>query len=252
MRNIAERLDASIASLLSDWTLLTTILALVLISLILYPIIFPAEPDTHPLLLARQSAIEPVRNKHESAVYRSPEVPPGAPLKSGLNVKAAGAARWTSGRDGDLRDIWREVQKGGQSDADGKEIPTGLIMTVLGKEELIEHSVEDLSREIGIIGRHLEESRCSRVAVYLPNNVEYLLSVFGMYSLQVSLRCDIADSWFRKHAPSTVSHPYYFLTICLIRRSTNCSSLPPRRASFAQQATYRSKTLPESVLTSVV
>lgn len=65
-------------------------------------------------------------------------------------------------------------------DAEGREVPSGLIMTVLGKEELIEHEVAELSKEIGILGRHLKESGCVRVAVYLPNNVEFLLAIFGM------------------------------------------------------------------------
>lgn len=179
MANILERLDAQIASLLSDWSLITTGLALTIAALLLYPIIFPEEPDTHPLLLARQSAINPVRNKYESAIYRSPEVPPGSPLRTGLSVKEIGAPRWSAGKDGDLRDVWREVQKGGMSDAEGKEIPTGMIMTVLGKEELIEHEIPELSMEMKIIGEHLKERRCKRVAIYLPNNVEYLLTVFG-------------------------------------------------------------------------
>jgi acyl-CoA synthetase (AMP-forming)/AMP-acid ligase II len=52
-------------------------------------------------------------------------------------------------------------------------------MTVLGKEELIEHEVAELSKEIQILGRHLKESGCRRVVIYLPNNVEYLLTIFG-------------------------------------------------------------------------
>ena len=179
MANLVERLDSQLSILLSDWSFLTTILALFLVAFILYPIIYSEEPDTHPLLLARQSSINPVRNKYESALYRSPEVPHGYPLKTGLNVKDAGAPRWASGKDGDLRDVWREVQRSGTSGADGKDIPTGLVMTVLGKEEIVEHDIAALSKEIQIVGQHMKDSGCKSVAIYLPNSIEFLMTVFG-------------------------------------------------------------------------
>lgn len=179
MANALESLDATVAKVLADWSLLTTLLALVIVAFLAYPIIFPDEPDTHPLLLARQATASPVRNKGESAVYRSPEVPHGYPLKSGLNVKDASAPRWAAGRDGDIRDIWREVQRGGSTGADGKEIPKGLIMTVLGKEEIVDHDIEQLTREIAIIGKHFKDAGVKKVAIDLPNSVEYLSTIFG-------------------------------------------------------------------------
>lgn len=179
MANLAERLDASLTSILSDWSILTTILALFLISAALYPIVTSQDPDTHPLLLERQASVDAVRKRGESALYRSQEVPHGYPLKTGLHVKEAGAPRWASGKDGDLRDIWREVQRGGTTGQDGKEVPKGLTMSVFGKEELVDHGVEDLSKEIQIIGKHLKGKQVKKVAIYLPNNIEYLSSIFG-------------------------------------------------------------------------
>ncbi|KAF2170966.1 hypothetical protein M409DRAFT_63972 [Zasmidium cellare ATCC 36951] len=179
MSSSLQSLDAQIAAVLSDWSITTTILALVIAGFLIYPLVFADEPDTHPLLLARQGTASAVRNKGESAVYRSPEVPHGYPLKTGLNVKDAGAPRWASGKDGDIRDIWREVQRGGQNGSDGKETPKGLIMTVLGKEEIVEHGIEDLSKEIGIIGQHIKQAGVKKVAIYLPNSVEYLTTVFA-------------------------------------------------------------------------
>ncbi|EMC93947.1 hypothetical protein BAUCODRAFT_214756 [Baudoinia panamericana UAMH 10762] len=179
MSNYLEQTDALLASFLSDWGFLTTILAVVIAGLLAYPFLFAEEPDTHPLLLARQSSSAPVRNKNESAAYRSPEVPYGTSLKSGLNVRDAGAPRWASGKDGDLRDVWREVLRGGSVGDDGKEVPKGLVMTVLGREELVEHDITDLSREIGIIGRHLKQAGVKSVAIYLPNGPEYLLTIFS-------------------------------------------------------------------------
>ncbi|KAI7598037.1 acetyl-CoA synthetase-like protein, partial [Hortaea werneckii] len=175
---LLESLDYKIAEVLSDWGILTTLLALVILAFVAYPILYPDEPDTHPLLLARQSSAAPVRNKNESAAYRSPEVPYGYPLKTGLNVKDPGAPRWASGKDGDVRDIWREVQRGGSPDADGKTISSGSIMTVLGKE-VVEHNIADITKEISILGKHLADSGVKRVAIYLPNSVEYLTTIFA-------------------------------------------------------------------------
>ncbi|KAI5365519.1 putative AMP-dependent synthetase/ligase, ANL domain-containing protein [Septoria linicola] len=179
MANALESLDATVAKVLSEWSLITTLLALALVAALVYPVVFPDEPDTHPLLLARQATASPVRNKGESAVYRSPEVPHGYPLKTGLNVKDASAPRWASGRDGDIRDIWREVQKGGTAGPDGKQVPKGLIMTVLGKQQLIEHDIDDLTKQIAIIGKHFKDAGVRKVAIYLPNSIEYLLTVFA-------------------------------------------------------------------------
>ncbi|KAI7702443.1 acetyl-CoA synthetase-like protein, partial [Hortaea werneckii] len=175
---LLESLDLKIAEVLSDWGIVTTLLALVILAFVAYPILYPDEPDTHPLLLARQSSAAPVRNKNESAAYRSPEVPYGYPLKTGLNVKDPGAPRWASGKDGDVRDIWREVQRGGSQDADGKTISSGSIMTVLGKE-VVEHDIADITKEINVLGKHFADSGAKRVAIYLPNSVEYLTTIFA-------------------------------------------------------------------------
>ncbi|KAG9720513.1 hypothetical protein KCU73_g14518, partial [Aureobasidium melanogenum] len=83
MANMVEQLDALIADTLSAWNLYTTLIALALFAFVAYPLIFWPEPDTHPLLLARQAAASPVRQPRESAVYRSTEVPHGYALKTG-------------------------------------------------------------------------------------------------------------------------------------------------------------------------
>lgn len=174
-----ESLDSALASILADWSYSTTALALTILALVLYPIFTSSDPDTHPLLLARQAQASPVRKRGQSAFYRSPESPHGYPLKSGLNVKDAGAPRWASGKDGDLRDVWREVARGGTVGADGKTLPAGLIMSVFGKAEVVEHDVQELSKEINIIGQKLKDAGVQKVAIYLPNSIEYLLAVFG-------------------------------------------------------------------------
>jgi hypothetical protein len=195
MSSSLQSLDAQLANILADWSIWSTILAVLVAATLIYPLVFTSEPDTHPLLLARQASASAVRNKGESASYRSPEVPHGYPLRSGLNVKDAGAPRWAAGKDGDLRDIWREVQRGGTQGADGKEVPAGLIMSVFGKEELEEHSIAELSKEIGIIGRNLKAAGVKKVAIFLPNSVEYLSAVFGKTQLESYVRT-ITDKSF--------------------------------------------------------
>ena len=218
---LLETLDQKIATTLSDWNLYTTLIAVSIVAFLAYPIVYPSEPDTHPLLLARQASAAPVRNKNESAVYRSPEIPHGYPLKSGLNVKQPDEPRWKSGKDGDLRDIWREVLRGGRVGTDGKEVPQGSIMSVFGKEKVEEHDLAQLSKQINVLGKFWKESSQGKVAIYLPNNIEYLVTIFGECPAARILRY---FSNTTQPALSTALHQCYSLTTCLLRRSTSFST----------------------------
>jgi len=170
MGNMIEQLDALIADTLSAWNLYTTLIALVLFAFVAYPLVFWAEPDTHPLLLARQAAASPVRQPRESAVYRSTEVPHGYALKTGLSVREPGAPKWTAGRDGDLRDIWREAANSSTKST---------ISSIHGKDPISEHDFTTLSKLINIIGSRLQKAGIQRVAIYAPNSIEYLVTVFA-------------------------------------------------------------------------
>ncbi|GAM83891.1 hypothetical protein ANO11243_018810 [Dothideomycetidae sp. 11243] len=182
MASFAEQLDAQLATFFSTWNVYTTVIAIALAAYVIYPLIFLEEPDTHPLLLARQARSAPVRQPGESAVYRSVESTYGYPLRSGLNVKDADAPRWSQGRDGDLRDVWRSAVAG------AKESGKSLITTVYGKDEPQDHSVGEVSKSINVIGAHLQKSG-KKVAIYLPNCVEYLSTVFAasFYGLSIVL-----------------------------------------------------------------
>lgn len=174
-----ERLDAQISELLGGWSIYTTILAVAVVAWIAYPLLTSKEPDTHPFLLARQSTASPVRQPGESAIYRSLEAQHGYPLRSGLSVKDRDAPKWSSGRDGDLRDVWRQAVRGVVT-ADGVE--TGLrgkILTVLGTEQVVEHELDNLSKEINALGHFVREHSGKRVAICLPNSIELLSSIFG-------------------------------------------------------------------------
>lgn len=85
---------------------------------------------------------------------------------------------YSAGRDGDLRDIWRRVTGEiplGNATADR----TAKIMTVFGKEDITDHNIADLTKEISVVGKHLKEHGAKRVAVYLPNSVEFLATLFA-------------------------------------------------------------------------
>ncbi|KAI9829669.1 MAG: hypothetical protein M1819_006040 [Sarea resinae] len=172
-----EYLDTQITELYAGWNIYTTILAIILVAYLFYPGNNSSVPDTHPLNLASQALQAPVRQPGESAVLRSPETPYGFPLKTGLMVRDEDTPRWALGRDGDLRDVWKQTVKGAQ-DRDGQ--PTGergRILTVLGSEEVTEHKLEDISRDINTLGRHVAEGK--RVAIHLPNSVEILTTVLA-------------------------------------------------------------------------
>lgn len=94
-------------------------------------------------------------------------------------MKPPGAPAYSYGRDGDLRDVWRRVV--GEIPLD-KNTPAGQpskILTVFGKEDITDHSIADITREINIVGKHLKDHGAKRVAIYLPNSVEFLAAIFG-------------------------------------------------------------------------
>ena len=187
MANFWQQLDNQLSAGLADWNIYTTLLCLIIIAYGVYPAFFSPEPDIHPLLLARQSAPSRVRQSGESATYRSLDIPHSYPLRKGLNVKDPGQPRWTAGRDGDLRDIWTRAVSG-PVDADGKPTgqPPGKISVVLGKEEVITHDFGKLTAEVNAVGKHLHANGAKRVAIYLSNSVEFLVTLFGMHYTEVN------------------------------------------------------------------
>ncbi|KAL9039628.1 MAG: hypothetical protein Q9214_004800, partial [Letrouitia sp. 1 TL-2023] len=163
--SFVQQLDAQLERLFAGYNIYTTLILIGIFTYLVYPLFFSKDPDTHPFLLARQSSASFVRQPGESAIFRSLETPHGYPLRSGLNVKDPGAPKWSSGKDGDLRDVWRKAVQGPTSD-DGKS--TGLpgkVLTVLGKAEVVEHKLEDMSKEINALGHFMKQFRDPRVAV---------------------------------------------------------------------------------------
>jgi hypothetical protein len=178
--SIVERLDTLVADVLADWNIYTTVVAGVVVAFAVYSVISSRDPDVHPFLLARQSTASPIRQQGESATYRCLETPHGLPLRFGLNVKDPGAPKWTGGRRGDLRDIWKTAVRGPLNEDGTISGKQGKIYTVLGKKA-IEHSLDQVTQEINVIGRHLRSADAKTVAICLTDSIELLAAIFGIY-----------------------------------------------------------------------
>ncbi|KAK3378523.1 hypothetical protein B0H63DRAFT_250170 [Podospora didyma] len=208
--NLMLRMDESVTGLFGQWNLYTSLIFTTFVGFLTYQVVTRRDPDTHPLLLARQAQPSQVRHEGESAVYRSQAAPHGMPLQTGLNVKDAGASKWARGRDGDLRDIWRQVVGSVQDDGLTKGA-TGRILTVMGTDHVTEHRLDDITRQINLIGQHILDQGGNRVAIYLPNSVELIATLFAcaFYNMTaVILPFDQSDeaviSMLRRSAADTV------------------------------------------------
>lgn len=177
--NFAAPLESFVTQFLSSWDIVSTAIAALLVLVFAYPIVYGKEPDTHPFLLSKQATASPIRQEGESAVYRSTDIPYGYPLKSGLAIKDPGSSKWTSGRDGDLRDIWRRAATGTRTDDGTATGSPAQLKTILGIERIIDHDIRGLTGEINLIGQYWQEQGVRRVAVCLSNSVELLCTIFG-------------------------------------------------------------------------
>jgi hypothetical protein len=140
---LLAQLDDGLSSLIGQWNVYSTGIVTLLVLLITYSITSRVEPEIHPMLLARQGHGSPVRQTGESPIYRSNAAPHSMPLNSGLNVKEPGASKWSQGRDGDLKDIWRKAVAGlPEAEGEGEGAKgKGRILTVLGSEKVVEHKL---------------------------------------------------------------------------------------------------------------
>lgn len=179
------QLDAALGDLLADWNVYSTALATVLVAYAGYNVFFATDPDAHPYMLARQAIEAQIRQPGESATFRAPDVPHGYPLKTGLNVRDAGTPKWTAGRNGDLRDIWRTAVRGTVNDDGTPSGKHGKIYTVLGKKA-VERKLDDISQEINVVGQYIRDKRSQTVAICLSDSVEFLASIFGEWDGRLS------------------------------------------------------------------
>ncbi|KAL1836649.1 hypothetical protein VTJ49DRAFT_4824 [Mycothermus thermophilus] len=210
LASLLVALDEGVTGLFAQWNVWTSIISTTLIGFLTYQLVTRQDPDIHPFLLARQAQGSPVRYPGESSVYRSHAAPHGMPLNASLNVKEPGASKWARGRDGDLRDVWRQAVNGVLDEGPDKGA-TGRILTVLGTDKVVEHSLDALTRQINLIGQHLVEQGAKQVAIYLPNSVELLITLFAcaFYDLDAVILPfgkpnDAVISMLRRSASDTV------------------------------------------------
>lgn len=194
--SVLEQLDSAVADVLAGWDIYTTAIAGIVVLFAAYSIFSSKDPDVHPFLLARQSTASPIRQSGQSATYRSLETPYGFPLRAGLNVKDAGAPKWTAGRRGDLRDIWRAAVRGSLNEDGTPSNKKGKIYTVLGRKA-IESSLSEVTQQINVIGRHFQNANVKTVAISLTDSVELLAAIFGMniWACQNEISLTDPSSW---------------------------------------------------------
>ncbi|PKS10681.1 hypothetical protein jhhlp_002437 [Lomentospora prolificans] len=176
--NFMVGLDEGVSGIFSQWNVYTTALAGLLAAGVTYRVATSVDPDTHPLRLARQSLPNLVRQEGESALYRSSELG-GGELRTGLDVRRKGASKWSRGSDGDLRDVWRQVVEGAEERAGVKAGTRGKLLSIHGAQRVTEHKIEEITRSINLIGQHISQQGGIRVAIYLPNSVELLVTLFA-------------------------------------------------------------------------
>lgn len=182
--SIFQQLDSQLDQLLAGWSVYSSLLLIVLSLYFIYPVISHVDPEIHPFLLERQSAATRVRQPGETAIYRALETPHGYPLKSGLGIRDPGQPKWTVGRDGDLRDVWKRACLGKPVANDEKQKEMGLLKTISGNEEVLESTFDQLSKELNAIGKYLKSRECKRVAIHLSNSTELLVALMGQFASQ--------------------------------------------------------------------
>lgn len=176
------QLDTLLSDTLSEWDIYSTAIATIIVAFIGGIWCMSKDPDCHPFLLARQSTEAPIRQEGESGTFRSLETPYGYTLRTGLNVKDPGAPKWTGGRNGDLRDIWRSAVRGTLKPDGAPDGARGKLYTVLGKS-FKEHDLDDISQEINILGNYARDAGVKTAVVCLSDSVELLASIFGRWNM---------------------------------------------------------------------
>lgn len=211
--SIAAQLDAQLESLLADWNITSTILASALFLYLVWPLFTFKDADVHPLLLARQASPAPTRRPGETAVYRSLDAPHGYPLRAGLNIKDPGSSKWTAGRPGDLRDIWRQALKGPVKEDGSPAGEKGKVYTLDANKKVVEHSLDEITVQINALGQYLKKNDVKTVAICLHDSVELLASIFGRLAYSFCERTALTLDMQLPH--STASNRSSSQTTCL-------------------------------------
>ena len=148
--------------------ILSLILLALIVILLIIPILFPADPDTLPFVLNNQSHPSKVRHPKESATYRHRDQPHGYPLITGLSLRKG----YEAPRDGDLRDVWEIALQ--------KNVTLGIVRGGRCVYETLSSRQDEL-KQLGSGLRELAGEH-GKVAIYLPNTIENLLTNFGAFT----------------------------------------------------------------------
>ena len=167
--------------------ILSFILLALIVLLLIIPVLSPANPDTFPFILHNQSAPSKVRHPKESAIYRHRDQPHGYPLVTGLALRKG----YEAPRDGDLRDIWELALQ--------KSVTLGVIRGGRCVYEKLEGRKDEMHK----LGAALNEvaGKRGKVATYLPNTIENLMTSFGILSQLARQNADysLCFLWPDKH-----------------------------------------------------
>jgi hypothetical protein len=165
--------------------ILSFIILALIVFLLFIPVLFPSDPDPFPFILNNQSQPSKVRHPNESAVYRHRDQPHGYPLITGLSLRKG----YEAPRDGDLRDVWEIALQ--------KNVTVGIVRGGRCAYEKLSSRQDELNK----LGSGLKElvGENGKVAIYLPNTIENLLTSFGTHSLLFKLiECSLCVPWFDK------------------------------------------------------
>jgi hypothetical protein len=101
-----------------------------------------------------------------------------------LGVRDKGAAKWSPGRQGDVRDVWRIAALGvvgEDGEHDGRKVGSFVVCT---GTEVREVGMKEVTGWINAFGRWMKgkgKEEKGKVVVALSNCVELLACVFGMF-----------------------------------------------------------------------
>jgi hypothetical protein len=148
--------------------ILSFVLLALIVVLLFIPVLFPSDPDTFPFILNNQAQPSRVRHPNESAVYRHRDQPRGYPLVTGLALRKG----YEAPRDGDLRDIWELA------------LQNSVTLGIVRGGRCVYEKLEGRTDQMHKLGSALREltGDGGKVATYLPNTIENLLTSFGILS----------------------------------------------------------------------
>ena len=106
-------------------------------------------------------------------------------------------AKWSPGRQGDLRDVWRVAAEGPiNANGEWESSKRGKMMTLRGREE-VERDWGDVTQDINAVGAWVKgRKEGASVAVCLSNSVELMVCVFGEFRQAIALsHVVLSDTW---------------------------------------------------------